>query len=223
MHNYVYLLLNLGAILPILLLSLLKWRGVWVKKNILASFLLISLPFVIWDFFATKTGYWSFSETYTIGLKVAGLPLEEILFFFAIPFACMYVWECFVRFQKDSKINSVLQRFLTAGLSVFAAVLLVYGGWYSRTIAILLFASVIILDRLGWLRRKRFWSFQICLLLLFFAFNTVLTMLPIVSYGSDFITGLRIGTIPLEDFAYNFVLINMSLVVYDYFAVQARR
>jgi lycopene cyclase domain-containing protein len=50
--------------------------------------------------------------------------------------------------------------------------------------------------------------------LLFGIFNHVLTSLPVVSYSPQAITGLRVGTIPVEDFFYNFSLLSFYLIIY---------
>ena len=47
-------------------------------------------------------------------------------------------------------------------------------------------------------------------------FNTYLTALPIVRYNSERILGLRLGTIPLEDFAYLAVALVLTPSIYLY-------
>ena len=49
---------------------------------------------------------------------------------------------------------------------------------------------------------------------LFFVANSVLTALPIVSYGPQAILGIRVYTIPLEDFFYNFGMLGYYLFFY---------
>jgi lycopene cyclase domain-containing protein len=45
--------------------------------------------------------------------------------------------------------------------------------------------------------------------------NYLLTSLPVVEYNPEAITGIRISTIPLEDFFYSFAMITSWLVVYE--------
>ncbi len=47
--------------------------------------------------------------------------------------------------------------------------------------------------------------------------NGYLTWRPIVIYGQEHFLGVRLGTIPLEDFVYGFALIGLSVVLWEYF------
>lgn len=56
-----------------------------------------SVPFVIWDVFATRAGHWWFSERHTLGPSIAGLPLEELLFFVVVPICGILTYEAVQR------------------------------------------------------------------------------------------------------------------------------
>jgi lycopene cyclase domain-containing protein len=45
-------------------------------------------------------------------------------------------------------------------------------------------------------------------------FNSVLTALPVVEYNSVAIWGVRFGTIPVEDFFYNYSMLSFYLLFY---------
>jgi len=49
---------------------------------------------------------------------------------------------------------------------------------------------------------------------LFFVFNYLLTSIPIVIYNPYAITNIRILTIPIEDFFYNFSMLFLYLFFY---------
>jgi lycopene cyclase domain-containing protein len=67
------------------------------------------------------------------------------------------------------------------------------------------------------LKTRRFWV----ALAIMFAFkipsNGYLTGRPIVLYDPAYFLGVRLGTIPIEDFFYGFGLITLSLVLWEYF------
>ncbi|TKV57334.1 lycopene cyclase domain-containing protein [Nakamurella flava] len=56
-----------------------RWTGA------LLAVLPISAMFLTWDYFATAGGWWWFDENHLVGLWLAGMPLEEWLFFLVIP------------------------------------------------------------------------------------------------------------------------------------------
>jgi lycopene cyclase domain-containing protein len=60
------------------------------------------------------------------------------------------------------------------------------------------------------------WLFLLVSILPFFAMNSVLTALPVVWYSPGAIIGVRLGTIPIEDFFYSFSMISGWLLSYRY-------
>ena len=86
--------------------------------------------------------------------------------------------------------------------------------------AVVAAVSVILLDRqLGTrvLRRREFWAFLAVMYGFKLIANGYLTWRPIVIYGREHFLGVRLGTIPLEDFVYGFALIGLSVVLWEYF------
>ena len=93
-------------------------------------------------------------------------------------------------------------------------------------LSILAAITVAVLDlvilRTKILRQSTFWIF----LLVMYAFKTIvngyLTWRPIVMYGEEFNLGIRIVTIPVEDYVYGFSLIALSVVVWEHFKLKER-
>ncbi|UQX87219.1 lycopene cyclase domain-containing protein [Jatrophihabitans telluris] len=54
-----------------------------------------------WDLYAVHAGHWSFADGYLIGLRLAGLPVEEILFFAVIPLCAVLTLEAVRRRRPD--------------------------------------------------------------------------------------------------------------------------
>jgi len=46
-----------------------------------------------WDLLAHAHGHWSFSDRYTLGVRLAGLPVEEWLFFLVVPVCVLLTYE----------------------------------------------------------------------------------------------------------------------------------
>ncbi|WP_404980218.1 lycopene cyclase domain-containing protein [Chitinophaga pollutisoli] len=78
-----YLLINFLAVIICFIFSFdrrIRFNehfGAWLKAA-----MLVSVPFICWDVWFTEMGVWWFRDRYLTGIRIAGLPLEEWLFFF---------------------------------------------------------------------------------------------------------------------------------------------
>ena len=61
-------------------------------KKLLIVIPLVSIPWLVWDVWATSRGHWAFNSDYHLGFKILNLPIEEILFFWLIPYASIFLW-----------------------------------------------------------------------------------------------------------------------------------
>lgn len=65
------------------------------------------------------------------------------------------------------------------------------------------------------LRRKIFWIFLGVMFFFKVFVNGYLTWRPIVLYGEPYYLGVRLGTIPVEDFVYGFSLVALSVILWE--------
>lgn len=222
MAKYTYLLFSAAVFLPVLFLSL-KY-DVKPQKNyraLAAVAGLVSLPFIIWDMWAASNGHWLFNPEFVLPYRIGGIPLEEILFFLTVPYAMIYVWEVLKKHIGDVKVRGWWPQVVTAAIGLFALVLTVayWDAGYSRSVGLAVLLTTALLITSPLVRLRRYWIFQGAHLLLFFACNTFLTSLPVISYGQDSIIGLRIGTIPLEDFLFSYALISLAILAWRKYQV----
>ena len=62
----------------------------------------VLLVLVAWDVVAIARGHWSFHDQGTTGVVLAGvLPIEEVLFFVAIPLCALLTYETVRRLLRD--------------------------------------------------------------------------------------------------------------------------
>ena len=97
-----------------------------------------------------------------------------------------------------------------------AASLAVYPqGYTAKALASCGFFLIIalLIDR-PLIKSKQYWIWLAICYVPFLIINTVLTALPVVEYNSKAIWGFRVGTIPLEDFFYNYAMLSYYLLVY---------
>lgn len=180
--------------------------------------LLVAIPFIAWDVWFTARGVWWFNTDYTLGLVIAGLPLEEWLFFICIPFSCVFTYFCFDKFFKLDGLAGFNNMIVFMSVVVCAVVaLLHYDKIYTLVTAVSTLATLIYLHfiaRSSWLGKA---SLVFTVLMLgFFPVNGVLTGTglenPIVNYNPGDFLGIRLGTIPIEDAVYGYT--QFLLVLY---------
>ncbi|MHA6697412.1 lycopene cyclase domain-containing protein [Chryseobacterium sp. A321] len=190
-----------------------RYFGAYIK-----SAFLVAIPFISWDVWFTAKGVWWFNTDYTLGIVIAGLPLEEWLFFIFIPFSCIFTYFCFDEFFKLGWLSSFNNLIVFVSLIVCMVIaLLHYDKIYTLVTAITTSATLIYLHfiaRADWIGKA---SLVFTILLLgFFPVNGVLTgtglEIPIVNYNSGDFLGIRILTIPIEDAVYGYT--QFLLVLY---------
>ncbi len=221
--QYTYLLVNFFTISIPFLFSFhpkLKFYKTW--NAFFPAVFISGLIFIVWDMYFTGIGVWGFNEKYLTGIKVGNLPLEEVLFFFCIPYACVFTFHCinlFIKGFKNAFLGTPFTLLLSAALILLG--LLFFERAYTAS-TFISFGILLLLARfifkIDWL--DRFYLIYAVLLLPFFIVNGVLTGTGIeeevVWYNSSEFMGFRIFTVPVEDIFYGAELILLNLLIYNY-------
>jgi lycopene cyclase domain-containing protein len=186
-----------------------RWPAVLLSSTVVA------VVYLLWDVWATWKGHWWFSREHVGDFRLFGLPAGEILFFFAVPFSCLFLFEVVGAYWGDRKLK-VPRAVWIALAALFAGLAVAFRG-QGYTMAVLssvaaFFAAASLTPVLG---RRQFWLYLLLSGVGFLVVNGVLTALPVVSYGEEAIWGLRLYTIPLEDFFYCLSLLGFNGLVYS--------
>lgn len=182
--------------------------------------LTVALIFLLWDSAFTQIGIWGFNEDYITSIKVYNMPIEEILFFICIPYACTYTYYVFDKYVDISfpKVAKVMSTVLALVLMIIA--ILNFGAWYTTiTFASLsLILAIMVLYNASYL--DKFYVVYLIMLVPFFISNGLLTgswvAEPIVWYNNDHNLGIRLLTIPIEDTCYAILMLLMNVAGYEY-------
>lgn len=221
--NNTYLLIDFFTIIVPFIFSFhpkLNFYKTW--RAFFPAVIITGLAFILWDVYFTNLGVWGFNPDYLIGIHIANLPLEEILFFFCIPYSCVFTFHCLDLFIKKS-VPAQTEKIITLSFITIALIIgsLTLDKVYTATtfflLAVLLaFAKFI--AKVSWL--AKFYIIYSVLLFPFLIVNGLLTGTgldaPVVWYNNNEIFGLRILTIPIEDVFYGMDLILMNLLIYLY-------
>lgn len=218
--KYLYLWINfLAFIVPFLFSFYPKANFSKKWKYVLPAIAGNAVIFLIWDEIFTRLGVWGFNPDYISGIYLFSLPLEEVMFFFCIPYACLFTYfalnhliEKDVLFPHQELISSLLIFFL-----------LIFGAYYINQLytgitfmATGLFLALIMLK----LRTRFMGRFYVAfgfILIPFLIVNGILTGSfidePVVWYNNEENLRIRIGTIPLEDVFYGMLMLLIPITI----------
>ena len=223
-YQYTYLLIDFFTVIICFIFSFHK------KINFAAHFssfikagIIVAIPFIIWDIWFTQQGVWWFDTRYTTGLQLYNLPIEEVLFFICIPFACVFTYYTLTKYINwDWTIRYNVPFMVIFGVCMVIVFTqhhdLQYTAWTSALNALTMLVFLLYLKP-PWVFR----SFVIYLILLpgFFLVNGILTgsglPSPVVNYNSDEFLNVRMVTIPIEDSVYGYLLIVWNLWWFQFF------
>jgi len=187
-------------------------------KFILPGLLVTGTVYILWDIWFTKAGIWGFNHNYTREVYLLGLPVEEWLFFLVVPYCCIFLYEVLRYFVK---------RFYYPDFSrilIYVLLVLLIGSlpfvWHrTYTFTSSAFTSLMLILQLFQKTYKTWFSgFMLTYLVSLIPFlivNGFLTSIPVVWYDNAENLGIRIYTVPLEDFIYLMGLLLPSVNIYQ--------
>ncbi|WP_010135961.1 lycopene cyclase domain-containing protein [Ochrovirga pacifica] len=222
MQAYTYLLIDLACISVPLFASFYPKHAFYKEwKPFFTSCALVAIFFLIWDEIFTRFEFWGFNPDYLTKIYVGHLPLEEILFFFCIPYACSFTYFAFLYLLPNKKHSNKLAQ-LNYALAMFCLGLSVlnYSKWYSF-LTFLFLGLFLLYLRLKKINLYYYYLAYVTILPFFFISNGILTgsflEAPIVWYNNTQNLGIRLFTIPFEDAFYGMLLIFGNIYFHQLF------
>ena len=215
-----YLIINIACITIPFVCSFYRKHAFYREwKYLLPANLVVAILFLVWDFWFTKIGVWGFNPKYLTGIYIANLPIEEILFFFCIPYACVFTYFAFQfliprkYYNHYNRIPSIL---LLLILMIFA---ILYADRIYTFFTSIFLCVVILYTVLKKINLNLIFLSYFAILPFFFLSNGVLTGSfieePIVWYNNSETLNLRIFSVPVEDVFYGFLLILCVILLYE--------
>lgn len=218
-QNFTYLLILIATLAVPLALSFdAKVQYYKNLKYILPAIIVTAIIFIAWDINFTKARIWSFNTDYTLGKEIKGLPIEEWLFFIVVPYACVFIYEVLKFYLKKYE-------FANPFLVVSLVLMVVFGltSYFFRaqayTFLTFLFSAVylaytVFRNKFKQHITKFYFSFAVSIVP-FLIVNGILTGIPVVEYNSAHILNIRLLNIPIEDFSYFFLMLLMTVTIYE--------
>ena len=189
---------------------------------LLSAMLLTMAVFIPWDMLKTSLAVWGFNPRYLTGYYIGNLPVEEWLFFIAIPYACLFTYYALNYLIKKDYFGKYARTFIL----ILAIALLIIGFMnFSRLYTSVTFIStgIFLLFHRFVLRKEymgRFFMMYFVTLIPFFIVNGLLTgsfiSEEVVFYDNAQNLGIRLGTIPVEDMVYGMLMLLMNVTWFEW-------
>lgn len=221
---YTYLLIDLiTTSFPLLIPRLLRRPDLRLPWWTVITVMLVAIPKIIWDIAFTHSGVWGFNGEYLIGFRFINLPIEEVLFFIAIPFACLLIYLS-VRALNIKVFSENQSRALLFFIAIAAITIALtnFDKAYTSLCGIVTFLLIlmVLVKPSNWI--APFLVSFIISLVPFFIVNGILTSgisaissQPVVWYNNTENLGIRIGSIPVEDIFYSLILLLTNTWLYE--------
>ena len=220
---YLYLLLNIGTLsIPLLASFYPKANFSKTWKALFPAIIITGSIFIVWDVWFTKIGVWGFNSRYLVGIDLFHLPVEEWLFFFTIPYACVFTYfslnyliekDYFKQYYKKTTVTLIVVLITIGVINI--------GKMYTSLTFIA--TAMVLMGHLvfgGERILRRFYLMYLIILIPFFIVNGILTGTGIegqvVWYNNMENLGIRLGTIPIEDSIYGLLLLLVNVTIYEW-------
>lgn len=223
MDRYLYLSIDIISILFPLLFSFYPKAAFYKQWRYLAiSTFIPAVLFILWDILFTTMGVWGFNPRYITGIYFFNLPIEEVLFFICVPYACVFTYFALNNIVHDDYLKPY-QELISSALCIVLIISGMYhlNKWYTGITFLLaggFIAFQMIVLKPGYMGRFYF-AFAV-ILIPFFIVNGILTGSfiehEVVWYDNEENLGVRLGTIPLEDVFYGLLLLVMNVTLFEW-------
>ena len=182
-------------------------------KYLIPSIVIIALFYIVGDIYFTKLGIWGFNRNYLSSIFFFKLPIEEWLFFVAIPYASIFLHDVLHVYFPKFLLSKKTSRYLSFFFMAMSVVILLFN--LDKAYTVYIFSVFIVVLLISFLDKSetinRFYCTFLIILIPFVLVNGVLTGAfttePVVWYNHNENLNLRFITIPFEDFVYGFTML----------------
>jgi len=217
-----YFILLVSSVAVPFILSFDKKLQFWRQwKYLFLAIFVVAAVYIFFDVLMTKAGVWGFNPRYHSTLLIFKLPIEEWLFFIVIPYASIFLHDAFVLYFPQIKLNNRVSKIITVALLIILVLLVLFN--LNKIYTVYIYSTLIVTLVIYLLSKSniinQFYITFLLILIPFLIVNGVLTGSfiegEVVWYNNEENLGIRFFTIPVEDFAYGFSMIFLSLMLRD--------
>lgn len=219
--NSLYLWINIGTVLIPLLFTFKGNIGFYRKwVSLMPAILITALIFLCWDQWFTEMNVWGFNAKYVLGFYVLDIPVEEVMFFFTVPYSSVFVYEWLRSSLRKSEAFEELYRWFSL-LFFGVSITLLY--WYNDRLytAVSCLILILILGTHLMVIRRRYMSwfyfaYVVCLIPILVIYG-ILTSKVVIYYNDAEIIHTRLMNIPYENMLYSLAMLATCIGLYELF------
>lgn len=189
-------------------------------KTLFPSMIAAGSVFLAADVIFVNKGVWGFNPAHHSGLLLLNLPIEEWLFYFLIPYACVFTHVVLISYFPNVRLSDKTVIFVS--FVIVLTLLFIIVLYHDRSYTVFIF-TILIVSVIASLAAKTrvlntYYLTFLVILIPFLIVNSVLTGSfvsdPVFWYDKSGILGLRLFTVPLEDagFAFSLILLVLSIM-----------
>ena len=217
-----YFILLVSSVAVPFILSFDKKLQFWRQwKYLFPAIFVVAAVYIFFDVLLTKAGVWGFNPRYHSNILLFNLPIEEWLFFIVIPYASIFLHDAFVLYFPQIKLNNRVSKIITVTLLIVLVLLVLFN--LDKIYTVYIYSTLIVTFVIYLFSKSniinQFYITFLLILIPFLIVNGVLTgsfiESEVVWYNNEENLEIRFFTIPVEDFAYGFSMIFLSLMFRD--------
>ena len=192
-------------------------------KAVFLSLIIVATVFLIWDAIFTANDVWGFNSAYHLNILLFGMPIEEWMFFFCIPYASIFIHYSLAYFKPNLLISEKITKIITVFFIVILVPVIILNTDKAYTFINYSFVVFVLLMGFffGIKHLQRFYISFLIILVPFFIVNGILTGTgleePVVWYNNLENLGVRLLTIPIEDIGYAFTMLFGNVLLIERF------
>ena len=218
--NLTYLFLQLiYLVVPVVLSFKSNMRFTFRLRYLIPAVVFSGAIFVMWNMRFDQLGIWNYNPDYITGIYLVNVPVEEWVSFLLIPFSVAYIFDWLkIKLEKFGQQNIfvAISLLLFAGLGILA--------YFFRRNMFSFFTFFLTAIYLGYTVfrnrfKKNYAVFYAAFGITLFPFlvvSIISGLLPVISYNTDHIMGIALFAIPIERFFYLFLMLLITLTIYEY-------
>jgi len=220
LQNLVYLLLLLSyLVVPVALSISSKIRFTFRLRYILPAILFCGAIFIMWDIRFTQLAIWTYNPDYLTGITLLKIPIEKWLSLLVIPLSAAYIYEWIKSRNEKPHLANIFLAISLILLVILGILTYIYRqnmfSFFTFFLTTIYLGYTIFRNRF----KKHYYAFYSTFfisLLPFVIVSALLGSLPVMAYSAQQVMGMAFLGIPIEKFAYLFLMLLISLTIYEY-------